>query len=391
MVTREYPPFEVGGVAKHTYYLVKHLKEVGVDCFVLSFGNPAYSSVDVFFVAPKSSIISKNDLGIKKDINIPIDIAKLTKVAKKLLSEGNFDLVHVQEPYVGGLITYRGHKVTTIHDTSFGELRGIIRYPPSRHNLKRAFFFIGVGYFMEWVSLANSKLIITPSYEVKKELVEIYRADGNKVIVIPNGVEPPAVNEPSKDKARELLGVGHEDIIIFSTAQHVARKRFDVLIDAIKILVNWEVNRFKVFLGGKGPLTPELRRMVERYGLNDVVNFLGWIPDSKLPLWYKACDIFVITSDYEAGPMTLLEAGIRGSALVSSRIGGFASYMESGVDGLLFTPGNSFELAGKLRTLIEDESLRKMLGNAAIKFAYKFSWRNVALLTKKLYLDVLRN
>jgi glycosyltransferase involved in cell wall biosynthesis len=89
-VTREYPPFEVGGIAVHTYNLVKFLKKLGIDCRVLSFGDPKCSTDEVTFIAPASSVIRKSDSPASMDMKIPLDILKMTRFANGLLRTERF-------------------------------------------------------------------------------------------------------------------------------------------------------------------------------------------------------------------------------------------------------------------------------------------------------------
>ena len=390
MITREYPPFQVGGISTHTYHLARNLRKLGVKTTVLSYGDPNHSDEETIFIEPNSSVISKSDAGISNDIKIPLDIAKLTRKAKQLLETREYDLVHVQEPYVAGLTVYSDRKITTIHDTSYGELKGIIHHPLTKHNIKRALFFITIGYLMEFASIANSKYIITPSPQVKQELEKIYKANPRTLRMIPNGVEPPSPDEPAREEAREKLGLPQDKTIIFTVSQHVARKRLDILIEAAKILRDKQVGNIQVIIGGKGPLTPVLENMVHQYNLENLVKLVGWIPGSLLPTYYRAADIFVVTSDYEAGPITLLEAGIRGLALVSTRINGFPALMKNGHDGILYPPGNPWKLAEALEKLVENEDHRRRLGRNAVKFASKYTWRKIAQLTRQVYLETLQ-
>ncbi len=391
MVGREYPPHIVGGVATHTYHLVRHLLKKNVSVHVLSFGNPENSNRIVEFIMPRSSIISRRNMGIARDLMIPEDIARLTKIVKERLSTGEYDILHVQEPYVGGLMGYSGRKVVTIHDTSYGELRGILRYGMAEHNIKRTLFYVSMGYPMEFLNIFNSRFIIAPSPGVARELLVVYKAPKGKIRIIPNGVEEPSPNEPRRTEARKMLGFSDDEVIIFTTAQHIARKRLDLLIRATSILRDRGIKGFRVIIGGRGPLTSNLQELIDRLGLHTTVSMPGWLSRDELIKYYNAADVFVVTSDYEAGPITLLEAGIRGKPIVSSRIDGFPILMEDGVDGLLFRPGDPIDLANKLETLITDEGLRKRLGRGAYKFASRFTWDRAADMTIKVYRECLEN
>ena len=70
-VTREYPPFEVGGIGVHTFKLVEHLTKIGVNCNVVSFGDERFSTEKVQFVNPNSSIIDKLGGSLPSNMRIP--------------------------------------------------------------------------------------------------------------------------------------------------------------------------------------------------------------------------------------------------------------------------------------------------------------------------------
>jgi len=388
MVTREYPPFIVGGVGRHTYYLSKYLKKKGIDVKVISFGDPRLNNEDILFVKPNSSIISRESTNIAEDIKIPFDIMRLTGFIKTLLKNDRFDIVHVQEPYVGGLINYE-YKVTTIHDTSFGEIKGYLKYFESE-SLKRTIFYITMGYAMEFSSIATSKIIINPSPDVVWEMVNVYKVSLEKIRLIPNGVEEPSTNEPDKNSARQMIGVSEDNFIIFTTAQHVARKRIETLIMASKILKEKKFKNFTVLIGGKGPLTEYFKKLVFDLDVHDVVRFIGWISDDKLPLYYKAADVFVITSEYEAGPLTMLEAGIRGVPLIVSNVSsGFMMIARDGIDCLKYRLGDFNDLAEKILLLANDDRLRRRLSRGAREFASLFKWDRIAEKTINVYKEVL--
>jgi len=388
MVTREYPPFIVGGVGRHTYYLTKYLKKKGLYVRVISFGDSKLSNDEVLFVEPKSSIISRELKSIAEDVKVPLDIARFTNTVKHLLKSGEYDIVHVQEPYVGGLVNYE-YKITTIHDTSFGEIKSYLKYFEAG-SLKRIAFYITLGYLMEFASIATSKIIINPSPDVVWETIRVYRVPLEKIRMIPNGVEEPLENEPDKLTARKVLGLPEDRFIVFTTTQHVARKRLDILIKAAKILKKRGVKNFVVMIGGLGPLTNYLRKLVADLGVNDVVKFVGWIPEEELSLYYRASDVFVVTSEYEAGPLTMLEVGIRGIPLiVSDASSGFMMIARDGVDCLKFKLGDYLDLAEKISSIIYDHRLRSALARGARRFASNFKWDRIAEKTIAVYREVL--
>ena len=120
------------------------------------------------------------------------------------------------------------------------------------------------------------------------------------------------------------------------------------------------------------------------------MKFTGWIPDEKLPLYYRATDIFAVTSEYEAGPLTMLEAGIRGIPLVVSNVqSGFMMIVRDGLHCLKFTLGDPFDLAEKIMLIMNDYGLWRRLSKGAKIFASLFKWDRIAEKTIFVYKEVL--
>ena len=372
--TREYPPFYVGGIGKQTFFLAKYLKRKGVGVTVVSFGDPRLSSNDVIFIKPKSSIISRKHDNISEDVKIIFDIAVFTKSVKEILRSGDFDVLHVTEPYVGGFIPYE-YKVTTIHSITPDELRVHMRYYETKVSeiFKRLVFYSVIGYSMDLASIVTSKTIVTPSVDTMWKLIRVYKVPRERVKFIPNGVEEPPLNEPDKRSARVILGIPEDTFMIFTTAYHVARKRLETLIKATRILKDRGVRKITVIIGGEGPFTEYLKSLAISLNVQDMVRFMGWIPDDKLPLYYKAADVFVITSEYEGGPQTMLEAGIRGIPLiVPDTPSGFMMLAHDNIHCLKFRLGDSTDLAEKIIYLINDQKFQKKLSYGAERFASMF-------------------
>jgi glycosyltransferase involved in cell wall biosynthesis len=303
-----------------------------------------------------------------------------TKSVKKILWREDYNVLHVTEPYVGGFIPYE-YKVTTIHSISPDELRVHMRYYETKLSevFKRLVFYSVIGYSMDLASIASSKIIVTPSVDTMWKLIKVYGVPREKVRFIPNGVEEPPPNEPDKRSARVILGIPEDAFIIFTTAYHVARKRLETLVKATRILKDKELKKITVIIGGEGPLTKYLKSLAVSLNVQDMVRFVGWIPDEKLPLYYKASDVFVITSEYEGGPQTMLEAGIRSIPLiVSDTSSGFMMLASEGFHCLKFKLGDPEDLAEKLITLINDQNLQKKLSYGAKRFASMFGWDNIA-------------
>jgi len=391
MVTREYPPFIVGGIATHTFYLVKYLRKMGVDCTIISYGDPRLSTEDTIFIPPSSSVIKLGKTKISEDVKLIKDIYRLTSYVKKHLKEKKYDIVHVQEPYVGGLITYPGRKVTTFHSTGLGEAKTILNstsYSDSQV-LKKLIFDFTLGYSMEYASVLTSEILITPSYTAKHQLIKFYRVNPRKIRVIHNGIEIPK-GVLSKEMARHILGLPEDKIVILAIGRHDPRKRYDLLIEAVANMERSLRDQIYVILCGQGSQTHFLKSLVKKYGLDNIVYFTGWVLRENVWLYYSAADVFVSTSDTESAPITLLEAAAVGNAIITTRVGDYALMMENGVHGILIRPGDVTSLVNALEELITNKKLRERLSKKARDFATLFSWERVAMKTIDVYKEVLK-
>ena len=391
MVTREYPPFIVGGVATHTFYLVKYLRKLGVDCTVVSYGDPELSTEDTIFLPSSSSALKEGRTRLSEDVRLLEDIYKLTSYVKKLLQEKKYDIVHVQEPYVGGLITYLGMKVTTFHDTGVGEARAILNSISYRNSqgMKKVIFYFTLGYLMEYASIFSSETLIAPSYTAKYELLKLYKVNPRRVRVIHNGIEVPK-DIPSKERARRILGVPEDKIVVLAVGRHIPHKRYDLLVEAVAKLERSFRDQIYVVIGGHGPQTPYLKLLVKRYNLEDIVHFTGWLSREKIWLYYSAADIFVLTSDTESAPITLLEAAAAANAIITTRVGDYAIMMKNGAHGIVITPSDVASLVNALEELITDKNLREKMSKKAREFAALFSWESAAMKTINVYEETLK-
>ena len=133
------------------------------------------------------------------------------------------------------------------------------------------------------------------------------------------------------------------------------KKGVDVLIDALG-----SVPGASLYLGGDGPLRPELEARAQRVLGEGRVVFLGRISRERVMQELASAAVFVIPSkiasdgDQEGTPVVLGEAMAAGVPVVASALGGLAEHVADGQTGMLVPPGDGDALAGALRGLLDD-------------------------------------
>ena len=389
-VTREYPPFLMGGIGVHTFKLVEHLTKLGVSCDVISFGDERFSTENIQFVNPSSSIIETSGGTLSSNVKVPIDIMRFSRITNTMIKKEKFDIVHVEEPYVGAFINgYDSVKICTFHTTSAGEMSPLVRDFFTRFSLKKMAFYCFQGFYYEAMCIASSSSLIVPTLQIKRELVNVYRTSEYKVKIIRNGVDIPKPSlSVAKAEAKRKLGISPETKLLLSVARIVSRKRLDLLVKATKLLSDKGLSKFHVAIAGTGPERFNLLNLVDKYDLGQIIELPGWISEDKRNLYYQAADIFVLTSDYEGFPFTLLEAMSYGAATVCARINSLDA-IRDGVETSFFSPGDHISLANSIEKLLLDSNLCTQLSRASKLFAKDHSWGKTATQTKELYESLL--
>jgi len=194
--------------------------------------------------------------------------------------------------------------------------------------------------------------------------------------IIPPGIEIPKIFKKEVEKIKKELGINDKINITF-VGRLIGVKGVEILISALKDLKK----DFKVIIVGDGPDRKKLENLVKEYNLENRVIFTGWRND--VPAILAASDIFVLPSYSEGLPIALLEAMAAGKACVVTDIG---LPVENRKDALVVKAGDAEELRKALEELIENEELRKKLGEEAKKKAMReFSWDRAAEIYLKLF------
>jgi glycosyltransferase involved in cell wall biosynthesis len=173
-----------------------------------------------------------------------------------------------------------------------------------------------------------------------------------------------------------------------TVARLVAVKDLGLLLDAVALLRK-EAPDLHAVIVGDGPERRRLEYRAMDQGLSERVSFLGQIPGvwSVLP----RLDVFVLTSEYEGIPISVLEAMATGVPVVATAVGGLPEAVEDGVTGFLVKRQDdrartASALAARMAELLHDDELRRRMGEAGkIRVAERFSPPAAAHKTMAIY------
>jgi glycosyltransferase involved in cell wall biosynthesis len=176
--------------------------------------------------------------------------------------------------------------------------------------------------------------------------------------------------------------------MIFACRQLFPRKGIRFLLEAAAQLKS-RFPDLKVVLAGDGFERPELARLAADLGIAQDVTFLGWVPNTDLPPYYRAAAVSVIPSLEEGFGIPAAEAMGCEVAVVASDAGGLPEVVEDGVTGLVVPRGDSAALATAIGTLLQDPERRRVMGQAGRLRALRlFDWDRSAEQFEQLYREI---
>lgn len=211
------------------------------------------------------------------------------------------------------------------------------------------------------IASAYATRIICVSQGVQDDLVR-QGIDPAKCAVVYNGID---TNQtlPIALSATELRDANpNQNIRIGVVGQLVARKAVGHVLEAAVLILAQSTTRFTITIIGTGPEREHLEEKTRQLGLSEIVTFRGFLAnpiDAMMEL-----DVVVLSSAAEGFPRVVLEAMLLAKPVVATRIAGTQELVRDGVTGLLYEFGDIDALAGHLKRLMSDDSLRRAMGRA---------------------------
>ena len=337
-------------------------------------------------VAARNNLAEKNGLKldfVEQVFEVPLQRSPFSpknlgayKQLKKIIDEGNYDVVHCNTP-VGGVVgrlaarkaRKRGTKVFyTAHGFHFYQgapkKNWLIWYPVEKFMCRHTDKLITINE--EDYQLARSKFP-----------VETCHIHGVGVSV--SRYHPHSAEEEEVLRKEESLSA--QDFVVLCTGELNANKDQRTLIDAA-VLCRDRIPELKVLLAGNGPLESTLREQISGNHAEGYIRLLGYRTDLERVV--PAADVIVSCSHREGLGLNLIEGMLCGKTVIAVENRGHRELVEDGVTGYLIPAGDSRALAEVLVKLYKSGA-RQRLGQAGYEKARLYTDQNVKRELKELY------
>ena len=226
---------------------------------------------------------------------------------------------------------------------------------------------------MRAVELADEIIVLSES--AQQYFKETY---GRNTVLIPNGVNRPVILQP--EMIKDKYGVDKDGYILF-LGRLVPEKGLEYLIKAFKEL---NTNKKLIIAGGSSDSQEFEERMKDLAASDDRIVFTGFVQGRLLAELLSNCYMYVLPSDLEGMPLTLLEAMSYGQCCLVSDIPECMDFI--GDKALTFHKGDVQDLRDKMHCLLANyDKVKAYRAEASDYVCDRYNWDKVVEQTLELY------
>lgn len=354
-------PDVVGGIQRHSLFLIRHLAWLGLDLHVV---HPGPSQT---YFAEFSNV--REQFVQRPQLHVPghylIENFIYSQRIARYIGKNTFDVGYGQGFTLWAYVRRRAMPcMVNLHGLEMFQtmsLRQTIESVPFRliaRNLAR-----------------HADVVVSEGGKLTRLLTDVVGADPGRVVVLPNGVSPAYV------EAGRQAGLEREHNTLLFVGRLEYNKGLAVLLEALAQLDHKDA---RLVVIGDGPLRARLQRRADSR-----VQWLGRVSDDVLLQWYHRAGVLVFPTLYEGMPTVILEAMCARLPIIATDVGAIDTMVTS-ENGWLLPPGDSHALAEALRQFLSlsvDE--KRPLGDRSRALVEeRYTWERIAQATYDVMCEV---
>jgi len=368
-----------GGSERYAYEITRALTRRGHHVEVFTLGRR-----DEFHNHDFPDELSVTFIGNRRRKLVTFETLFFSIVTKLEVNLEQFDVIHSTLMPASSIALSIGNysipMVVTSHGTSVGEIQSHKLEVPTDY-LKK-FAFHPMNLFMDIVTALNSSRVIAISSHSQDELEKYYPIDSEHINRISHGVNDTRFR-PDYDRHP---AVSPNKCTLLHVGRLVSSKHVDLALHAVK-----QISRdtdIELIIAGDGTHRDRLVKITKALDIENIVRFLGFVPEDELPPLYASSDVFLLCSRYEGFGLTFLEAMSSGTPVIGTPVGGFPDLVTHNKSGII-VDHDSTDMATAIERIVSSDELLSEMSTEARRVAKSQTWDAVAAETEAVYNSVI--
>lgn len=264
--------------------------------------------------------------------------------------------------------------VVTIHDLIF------LKFPELYKTIDRILYNQKFKY-----AVNNADKIIAISEQTKKDIVEYYNIDANKIEVIYQGCHPAFKKKKSQEeKERIRTKYNLPKSFLLNVGSIEPRKNALQIVKAIK-----NIDIPLVIIGKETKYSAQIQQYIQEKGLQHRVHILQGFTMDELACIYTMADIFIYPSKYEGFGIPIIEALYSGVPVITTNSGVFPE--AGGPFSYYIDPENTEEIGYAINSILSNNSMRNEMIEKGLEYVKRFNDETLAKQWQELYLSLRKD
>ena len=380
----EFPPRLVGGIARHVSELYPELVKLGHEIHLITpscDNGPMYEILEGMHV--HRIPVDPGDDFFHWVVNMN---ESMGSHGGKLMSEDqSFDLIHAHDWLVGDAAIALKHifkipLIATIHATEWGRNNGI-------HNSMQQYV-----KSKEELLADNAWQIIVCTQYMQREVKWILNSPWNKINVIYNGIRPEKKQRDPNFRAEDFRRqfATDEEKIVYYVGRMTYEKGVSILLNAAPKVLHTMGNNVKFVIIGGGN-TDHLKQQAWNLGIWHKCYFTGFMSDEDLDKFQTIADCAVFPSLYEPFGIVALESFAARVPVVVSDTGGLPEVVQHTKTGVVTYTNDADSLTWGILEVLKNPGYSQWLtDNAYEQLEERFNWSKIAQQTDAVYQRVVK-
>ena len=316
------------------------------------------------------------------DQRIPLPLGLAVKHARKV----GLDIIHTHTPFSVGweaILTARFFKIPIVgtHHTFYDKY---LKHVKLDYDFAKSLSWDYINFYYN-----RCDIVLSPSKSLAIELKNFGLVSPVEIMINPIDTElfKPVKNNRIKQQLKQTLGVKDRSLVYMGRVSY--EKKIDQIIKAFALVIK-QKSELGLVIVGDGPERNKLEALSKSLGLKNHILFTGFKRGEELVEILQANDIFITASDSENMPLSVLEAMAVGLPVIGANALGIPEIVEDNVNGFLFEPDNTKDLAQKIITLIGNNQLLDSFSQNSRKLALNYSQENVTRSLETVYERIIK-